>query len=244
MGKDLWICGEKTIEFIKNNIFKIDRKIFEAFPDFIAGVLIVTDADNHGSLGDKNLFSGIEKLVGEKFPSAEQVGQSPFIDAWRSAYKKFGADPHRYRCSSEALVRQVLKGNSIRGINKMVDIYNYVSLKYTFPVGGEDIDKIQGNARLTFAEGNEEFIRLGGTENESPAAGEVIYRDDAGVICRMWNWREGERTKLTESTKNAVIVIDALAPADERMVRQALDEMAELIKKHCDGKTICSVIRG
>jgi len=225
-----------------SDVLNVSGEIFETFPDFIAGVLIVRGADNRGSVGDASLFSGVEELVREWFPDAEAVGKHPLITAWREAYKKFGADPHRYRCSSEALVRQILKGNSIWGINKLVDIYNYISLKYALPVGGEDIDTIQGEVRLAFAEGSEKFIRLGGAENEPPLPGEAVYRDDAGVICRMWNWREGDRTKLTESTKNAVIVIDALAPADEPLVRRALDEMGELIERHCGGKVVGEVV--
>lgn len=226
-----------------SDILKIDKKIFKAFPDFIAGVLIVRGADNGGSADDEGIFSGVEASVRERFPDAEAIGKNPFVAAWRGAYKKFGADPHRYRCSSEALARQVLKGNSIWGINKMVDIYNYISLKYTLPVGGEDLDTVRGNVRLAFADGNERFVRLGGVEDEPPLPGEVVYKDDAGVLCRMWNWREGDRTKLTAETKNAVIVIDALAPADEALVREALDEMASLVKRYCGGEAAPHVVK-
>ena len=52
---------------------------------------------------------------------------------------------------------------------------------------------------------------MGGEENDPPKLGEVIYRDDLGVICRRWNWREGERTKITKDTKNAVVVIESIA---------------------------------
>ncbi len=220
----------------------IDKKIFETFPDFIAGVLSVTDADNRGDIKDVGLFSGIEARVKERFPDTESIGKDPLIDAWRRAYRKFGVDPHRYRCSSEALVRQVVKGNSIWGINKLVDIYNLISLKYMFPVGGEDSDKIEGKVRLAFAEGSEQFVRLGGNENEPPAPGEVVYQDDEGILCRMWNWREGDRTKLTENTKNAVIVIDALAPADEPLIRHTLKEMAGLVEKYCGGQTTINIL--
>ncbi len=49
---------------------------------------------------------------------------------------------------------------------------------------------------------------------DGPAApGEVVWRDDAGVTCRRWNWRQGRRTALTEATRRAFFVFDALAPA-------------------------------
>lgn len=32
---------------------------------------------------------------------------------------------------------------------------------------------------------------------EHPRPGEVIWRDDAGVTCRQWNWRQCTRTRIT-----------------------------------------------
>ena len=43
----------------------------------------------------------------------------------------------------------------------------------------------------------------------------MIWRDDAGVTCRQWNWRQCTRTRITPATTNAVFIIDGLA-ADGR----------------------------
>ena len=67
-------------------------------------------------------------------------------------------------------------------------------------------------------------------------------KDDYGVVCRRWNWREAERTKLTESTKNAIIVMDALAPVDRVAVERATHELADLIKKYCGGELEIKII--
>jgi DNA/RNA-binding domain of Phe-tRNA-synthetase-like protein len=32
---------------------------------------------------------------------------------------------------------------------------------------------------------------------EHPEPGEVIWRDDDGVTCRCWNWRQCVRTRIT-----------------------------------------------
>ena len=82
------------------------------------------------------------------------------------------------------------KGGEIGPINPLVDIYNGLSLKYGIPVGGEDIDKFEGNVRLTLASGDEEFMTLGSEKSEPPSPGEIVYKDDAGAICRCFNWRE------------------------------------------------------
>ncbi|TSC77434.1 MAG: tRNA synthetase subunit beta [Parcubacteria group bacterium Gr01-1014_29] len=216
----------------------IQKEIFEKFDAPIIGVITAEGVDNHGTKeGIDMLLRKVEERTREDFLKFESVSQHPNIATWRRAYKKFGSDPHQYRSSVESLVRRVRKGDSIPHINTLVDIYNYISLTYVIPVGGEDIDTIRGNLQLAFAEGTEPFMRLNGTENEPPSAGEVVYKDDEGVICRRWNWREADRTKLTEGTKNAIIILDALAPVTHVIVEQATNELAELIKQFCGGMT-------
>jgi len=215
----------------------IQKEIFENFDHPIIGVIDCRGVDNRGDSTDvDDLLRGAEAKTRNEFSKFESPGQHPNIVAWRQAYKKFGADPHQYRCSAESLVRRVIKGDSVPHINKLVDIYNYISLKYVIPVGGEDADAIRGDLQLTFAEGMEQFIRLNGVENEPPSKGEVVYKDDEGVICRRWNWREADRTKLTPDTRNAVIVLDALAPVDRAIVESAGQELAALIRQYCGGE--------
>jgi len=38
----------------------------------------------------------------------------------------------------------------------------------------------------------------------------MIYFDEHGAVCRCLNWREVQRTMLTEETKDAVLVIEAI----------------------------------
>ena len=46
----------------------------------------------------------------------------------------------------------------------------------------------------------------------SAAAGEIVWRDDRGVTCRRWNWRQGVRTRITTGTTSALFVLDVLDP--------------------------------
>ena len=222
---------------------KIQKEIFEAFPDFMAGVVLIKGCDNQGVSSEiTELLRMAEKSQRERFAGLEFFSQHPQILAWRSCYRKFGSDPHQYRCSAEAIIRRISKGDQLPNINKLVDLYNYISLKYLLPVGGEDTDKIAGDLFLGFANGDEQFVRLGGAENEPPQKGEVVYKDDEGVACRRWNWREADRTKLTEQTRNAIIVVEALSPASKSEVEGAIQELADLIKHFCGGEASFSII--
>lgn len=218
----------------------VDPKIFEQFPGSVTGVVFVRGLNNAATV-PVDVLRGVEEGVRSVFAGLEAPTKHPNIAAWRGAFKTFGCDPSKYRCSAEALVRQVLKGNSIWGINPLVDIYNYISLKYVVPVGGEDLRAIVGDVQLTFATGAESFIRLGSTENDSPELGEVVYRDDVDVICRRWNWREADRTKLTATTTDAVIVIDGMAPMTVEDVTRAAEELASMVVQYCGGVTEIAV---
>lgn len=222
---------------------RIHKEVFDNFDWPVIGVIYCYGIDNKENRTEVGmLLRDAETTARSEFSRFESLGEHPNIAAWRAAYKKFGADPHQYRCSVESLVRRVLKGESVPHVNKLVDLYNYISLKYVIPVGGENIDAIRGDLRLAFADGTEEFVRLNGAENEPPAKGEVIYKDDQGTICRRWNWREADRTKLTEDTKSAVVVLDALAPVDRVKVQKAATELAELVKRFCGGEIECAVL--
>ncbi|MDO8551890.1 MAG: B3/4 domain-containing protein [bacterium] len=222
--------------------FKIEPKIFEAFPELVLGVIVGSGLDNTGDNTEiPNLLREVEAKVQEEFKQGE-VGQDPRIVAWRQAYRKFGCDPHDYRSSVEALTKRVVRGDQLRHINKLVDLYNLISLEYVVPVGGEDISKIKGDVVLDFAKGNEAFITLGENENDSPQPGEIVYKDNEGVLCRRWNWREGDRTKITESTKDVFMVIEGLPPIDRDLAQQATGSLAKLVEKYCGGKAISTVL--
>lgn len=218
--------------------FKIDPKIFEKFPSLNVGVLICKDINNKGISEEIiNSIRELEKQIGSQFDS-EALSQNPKINVWRRAYKAFGAKPKEHKSSVEGLYRRILKGEETRHINKIVDIYNYISLKHMVPVGGEDSDKIQGDVRLTLAGKNEPLVLLlGDKEPKSPHEGEVIYKDKVSAICRRFNWREADRTKLIEETKNAVLVVEGLPPTLKEDIENILEKMRELVESFCGGET-------
>jgi DNA/RNA-binding domain of Phe-tRNA-synthetase-like protein len=62
---------------------------------------------------------------------------------------------------------------------------------------------------------------------EHPGPGEVIWRDDRGVTCRRWNWRQCARTRITATTTTAVFVLDGLAALGTAGLRAAAAELTE-----------------
>ncbi|MER5597494.1 phenylalanine--tRNA ligase beta subunit-related protein [Streptomyces sp. NPDC002265] len=166
--------------------------------------------------------------------------EDPHMAAWREVYTAFGSKPSRTRNSAEALARRALTDAGLPRVNLFVDLYNAVSVAHLIPVGGEDMDRIQGGMSLVRAAGDEDFATVSGGEEsvEHPDAGEVVWRDEAGVTCRRWNWRQGPRTRLTETTTSGIFLLEGMAPMPLSDVEAAATELAELLEKFSPGARI------
>lgn len=215
---------------------RVSEKIFAMFPDVLIGVISAKEIDN--SLENKEVLETLhreENRIRERFAN-QQLSEYPQIAPWRDAYRKFGAKPKEYQSSVENLIKRVTKGYSLPHINMLVDLYNTISLRHIVPAGGEDLDQIQGDIELTFADENEPPVKLlGEPEARSPKPGEVIYKDSVSAICRRWNWKEADRTKLTGTTRNAILVIEAFPPVDHARLDEILQELSTLVNEFCKG---------
>ncbi|HHD2737309.1 TPA: B3/4 domain-containing protein [Clostridium perfringens] len=222
--------------------FIIEDDFWELFPNAKIGIITCNGIDN--TIKDENQYKdmisqgekeALTHLTNEEFSSNE------VIKVWRDAFKKFKTKKGA-RSSIEALLKRVSTGKGLGTINPLVDIYNFISLKYAMPCGGEDMDKFIGDIRLTKATGDESFITLGSDKSEPPYEGEIVYKDDEGAICRCWNWRESVRTMLTEDTKNAFLCIELVDENREKEFENALKELSQLVEKNLGGKSEVSIL--
>ena len=210
---------------------KLIVEIFNKYPSATVCAVVCKGIDNSTPTPE---IAAMQKAVIEqtrKNFSTETLSQDVRIKAWREAYSSFGAKPKKYKSSVEALLRRVLT-SELPNINKLVDLYNVLSMKHVLPIGGDDLDKVEGNIHLTFANGNERFFEINSTQEKHPKQGEVIYCDDNDVLCRRWNWRECEKTKLTPETKNAVLYVEGF---DAERVTTAAQDLAALVQRFCNG---------
>jgi DNA/RNA-binding domain of Phe-tRNA-synthetase-like protein len=100
-----------------------------------------------------------------------------------------------------------------------------------------------GDIRLTIAGDNEPAVALlGEKEARPPYPNEVIYTDDLGAICRRWNWKEADRTKLTEATTNACIVIEVIPPTERAQLELALADLSALVQQFCGGRNVSKIL--
>jgi DNA/RNA-binding domain of Phe-tRNA-synthetase-like protein len=63
----------------------------------------------------------------------EALSSHPTVAALRGLFRAAGCDPTRYRPSSEALLRRVLKGDDLPAIHPLVDLNNCLSILLAVP---------------------------------------------------------------------------------------------------------------
>lgn len=208
----------------------VDAAVFDVRPDYRA-VLLTADGLRGGPSDETS-----ERVLADAEATARRLlgGQSPeqmpHLVAWREAYRAFGAKPQRTRPSVEALLRR-LDPEGLPRIDRITDVYNAVSIAHLLPIGGEDRAAYAGPPRLVRADGSEVFDTTadGALAVGHPEIGEVVWRDDAGVTCRRWNWRQGTRTRITTGTTSAVFILDVLDPLTDDDARAAADALTDVL---------------
>ena len=166
-----------------------------------------------------------------------ELSAIPEVAVWRAAYKGFGIKRTSYRSSVERLIKRVLAGQSLPEINALVDLYNLVSLETGLCLGCDDLDKISGDLAFRFARLTDSFLDMGAEAgedpNDPPKPGEVVYADDAHVLCRRWNWRQDARSAADLATRRAVLTVQSNGVGS---VEAAAERLADLIERECGGK--------
>ena len=218
--------------------FIAEESFWNLFPDAAIGVVVARGMKSAADVSPETATMLSQLLVAangmaETHLTSEIISENDVVRVWRDAYRSFKTKKGA-RCSIESLLKRVLKGNPVRSINPSVDIYNAISLKYALPVGGEDIDAFAGDVRLGLTEGGDPFLPLGENDEDPTLPGELCYLDDAGAICRCWNWRDGQRSALSDDSKNALLVIECVDPARLDDLKAALDDLASLVESCLD----------
>ncbi|UJD96134.1 hypothetical protein FS593_18415 [Lelliottia amnigena] len=204
----------------------IDPRIASIAPGFRALSIMVEAAPIlHPEVAPAALARACQQVLNDDVAWADA-----HLTAWDDVFKAFGAKPKRTPCSASALRKRVLKEGELPSLDPIVDIYNAISVRYAIPVGGENFAAYSGVPRLTIADGSEPFdtLKEGQPIVEYPDAGEVIWRDDIGVTCRRWNWRQGVRTRLDSQAKTMWFILESL-PA---MPYEALEAAGEELINH------------
>ena len=203
----------------------ISEAIKNKLPDLVLGCIecdVVIFEEN------MELWHEINMVCEAIASSAElsEVGSHPAIKASRIAYRACGKDPARYRLSSEALMRRVVKGNDLYRINNVVDLVNLVSLKTGMSIGGYDAEKISGPVIFDIGAKNEPYEAIGRGDLNIEFL--PVFRD--GISAFGSPTSDSVRTSVTRNTKRFLMVIIGFSGADH--TTKVVDLSLNLLRKY------------
>ncbi len=193
--------------------FEIDPILFDTVPSLKLGINHYTKITVSESpqmlkgrlqLFQEHLFFDLEDKAVTDFPG---------IQEWREVWKSFGANPGRYRHSTEALMRRIAKQKYLAPFHSAVDLNNFFSLQYVIPVGIYDITAIEGD--VTLKKGNETMAYEGLNGRLNTLENILTLSDSLGGFGSPYV--DSKRTAVTESTTEAIHVffLRPSMPAEE-----------------------------
>ena len=162
----------------------------------------------------------------------EEVNKWAPIKATRTAYKRLGKDPNRYRPSAEALRRRILRDLPLYRIDTLVDLINLVSIRSGYSIGGFDADKIEGD--LTLGVGKEGELYQGIGRGVLNIAGLPVYRDRVGGIGTPTS--DEERTKISMETTSLLMIINGYSGSEG--LSEAGEYAIDLLRRYASAENV------
>ena len=209
----------------------ISKSIKSKLPDLVLGCIecdVVIFEENAELWYEINIACEVVAKSSE----LSQVGGHPAIRASRIAYRACGKDPARYRLSSEALMRRVVKGNELYRINNVVDLVNLISLKTGMSIGGYDAAKISGPIVFDIGAKDEPYEAIGRGDLNIEFL--PVFRDSISAFGSPTS--DSVRTSVTSATKRFLMVIVGFSGEDN--TKEVVDMSLNLLRKYTQADQI------
>lgn len=162
----------------------------------------------------------------------DSLSSDPVVAAVRSLFRAAGCDPTRYRPSSEALLRRLIKGEELPAIHPFVDLNNCVSVELAVPCCASAEGTFTPPVTLRAGRPGETVQSLRGPFN---LEGKPLLEDGQGPFSTPIT--DSERVRVHEGTDRAWMVLylpkgkidpaDARARVDELLGKAPVAEVEE-----------------
>ncbi|HSQ53256.1 MAG TPA: phenylalanine--tRNA ligase beta subunit-related protein [Acidobacteriota bacterium] len=162
------------------------------------------------------------------------VKDHPTFRAYRDFFWSIKIDPTKIRPAAEALIRRILAGKTLPCINTLVDAYNLASIKTRIALATFDADKLEGDLLMRFAEEGEQFSGIGMEKPLILRGGEIVVSDKEKLVA-IYPYRDADNTKVTEKTKNIMMVVCGVPGVHKQELEKASDVAQEYVTRFCGG---------
>jgi len=175
---------------------------------------------------EERLEEWLQKRKGSELNEAEETMRAEARNMLRyQSYKPTG----RGKPASEYLFRTTQEGNFPR-INTLVDVNNYISIKYVLPISLWDLEKA-GTNEYVFKPGTKEEEYVFNPSGQTISIADLLcgYRITDGKEQAIVNpIKDSMHTKTDASTTKIGVAIYYPATQDEAILQACLDEFEEL----------------
>ncbi len=223
--------------------FTISEDIVLNYPELRIAVLIAQGVDNRTT---NDLLENFKLKKLKEFltkHNLEDIKNHPYIKLWREIYRGFGTNPKKKKPTAEAFLTRVMKTRRLPTINPVVDLYLLAELEYLLPIGGYDLDKIDGDISLRYSKGKEKFVPLGSNKAEETHHGEIVYADKSKILTRRWNYKDSDITKITPDSTNIILMSEApTAEIPTQTLESLLSTLKDYIGQFCKGKIKTAIV--
>ena len=223
----------------------IQDKIAEKYPQYKMGLIRIKISSKDYDKLKLTLADADKKIIADKAKITKE---------WLDIFKDMNASERRLP-SVVALWSVIDKVGELSPINYFVDAYNFISVKHGIPMGGYDISKLpDDDLNLRYAiNGGLRFTPLGlnGQTEKIKDAAEICYYSGDTPVCRYWNNKDSDITKIYDNTNEVLIMFYHLGTDEE--LKNAMNEFINLINETSDvielkqevlnkDKTICDIL--
>lgn len=221
-------------DFNDKKVFSIHDEVSKKYPSINIGIAVIKNINIKKS--DLRLTEEISQFVSsQSYLSNEVISSYPEVLTYRKLYKEMGVDWHSRRPSPEALLRRISQKKDLYQINTCVDAYNLIVMKNRVSVGAFDYDKFAFPTVMRFPKEGEEILLLGDKEPTKFKTTELAYFDENGGYNIDFNYRDAQRTCVTNQTKNILLNIDGVYDIIREKVEKSLKESIDIVLKYCGG---------
>lgn len=211
-------------------------QLSEKFPELAICIGIINDVHVEKENEQiEELRKAVHEEVRTKY-NIETLKDNPTVRAYRDFYWNLDIDPTKTRPSGEALLRRILHGKELPRISTVVDAYNLASMKTIIPISGFDKDRLNPPFQVRFAKNSEAFTGIGMNKPVPLTDKMLVLADENQILC-IYPYRDSDHAKITEQTRNLLIVGYGAPRITETQLKDALETTIAYIKQVSDGKT-------
>lgn len=207
----------------------ISKQLKDKLPNFSISAFTFTilEKNDANNLSNKitDAFLEISKTYQSLYDITNVVGIKK-IKSTRDGYKKLGKDPSHTRPACEALVRRVIKNNSIYRLGDAIDTGNLISILTMKSVCMVDLDKIEGNIYIRI--GTKEDIYEGINRGLINVSNIPLYCDDISPFGNPTS--DTMRSAISATTKNILIMLIHFDDDTENDVSTMIDSLNNYLK--------------